>query len=74
MIQLSNCKFNLSVRAKDIYDKLSPEDKNKYKNIMITDAKLFNNKELIIECLALNDDVEECGRMQAVLTGDILVI
>ena len=71
---MSNCKFNLSVRAKDIYDKLSPKDKNKYKNIMITDAKLFNNKELIIECLALNDDVEECGRMQAVLTGDILVI
>lgn len=66
---MSNYKFTVSIDAEDIYNKLSPEQKDKINNIKITNVQLLQDKYVYIECLALEKDIEELPLFQK-LIGD----
>lgn len=59
-------KINLKIEPVDIYNKLLPEQKEKFKNIMITDVELVGGS-VTIECIALEDDVVESNVLQRLL-------
>lgn len=64
-------KMKLIIEPVDIYNKLLPEQKEKFKNIMITDVNLVGGS-VTIECIALEDDVVKSNIGQLVLrNGDI---
>lgn len=61
-------KMKLIIEPVDIYNKLLPKQKEKFKNIMITDVKLVGDS-VMIECIALEDDVVKSNVGQRLLTG-----
>ena len=66
---MNNYKFSLAIEAEDIYDKLLPEQKEKINKIKITNVQLHQDKRVYIECLALDQDIEELPFTQK-LIGD----
>lgn len=51
-------KFNLYINPKDIYDKIEPNQKDKIGSVVITNAQLFGNGCVHIECVALEKGIE----------------
>ena len=66
---MSNYKFKVAIDAKDIYNKLLPEQKEKFNTIKITDVTLCGDKMVTIECLASTDEIIEHTTIQK-LIGD----
>lgn len=64
-------KMKLRIEPVDIYNKLLPEQKEKFKNIMITDVDLVDGS-VTIECIALEDDVMESNVLQRLLPSDCI--
>ncbi len=56
---MDNRRIQLLISPKDIYNKLSEDDKNKYKSIEIKNATLCHNGDVIIECLLLKDGINK---------------
>lgn len=61
-------KMKLIIETEDIYNKLLPEQKEIFKNIMITDVDLVGSS-VIIGCIALKDDIVESNVGQRLLSG-----
>ena len=61
---MSNYKFKLAIRPKDIYDRLIPDQKDRFNSIEITSAKLLDYGIVEIECLALKDEIIETPERQ----------
>lgn len=66
---MSNYKFKVAIDAADIYNKLLPEQKELFNNIKITNVELLQDKHVYIECLALEQDIQELPFVQK-LIGD----
>lgn len=64
-----NYKFKLKIEPEDIYNRLIPEQKEKFNNLKITGVKLLDDGIVEIECLALKDKILENPYRQ-VLFGD----
>lgn len=64
-------KMKLIIEPVDIYSKLLPEQKEKFKNIMITDVDLVGGS-VTIECIALEDDVVKSNVLQSLLKSDCI--
>lgn len=62
-------KMKLVIEPADIHNKLLSEQKEKFKNIMITDVDLVDGS-VMIECIALEDDVVESNVLQHLLKSD----
>ena len=56
---MSNYKFKLLIKPKDIYNNLVSEQKKLFNNIQIVKAELLDNGEVEIGCLALDNDIVE---------------
>ena len=68
--KMNNKKFTLYIEAKDIYDKLVPEEKEQINNIEIIGVELHNGQTVVIECLALKDKVtDDLSYKQNLLIG-----
>lgn len=62
-------EFKLLIEPKDIYDKLTPEQKERFKDIKITNITLYSDGNVEIECLALMDRIIKSPNRQKLL-GD----
>ena len=69
---MSNYKFKLAIDAKDIYNKLLPEQKELFNDVKITNVELLQDKYVYIECLALQKDIFERTIVQKLLSGDYI--
>ena len=69
---MSNCKFKLIIEPKDIYNRLIPEQKERFSNLKITNVKLLDNEIVEIECLALKDDILENPYRQTLLNDEYI--
>ena len=51
-------RFNLYIDPKDIYNKLEPSQKEQIGSVVITNARLFGDGCVHIECAALEKGIE----------------
>lgn len=51
-------RFDLCVDSQDIYNKLEPSQKEQIGSVVITNAQLFGNGCVHIECVALEKGIE----------------
>ena len=71
---MKNCRFKISIRPEDIYNRLVPEQKEQFDNIQIVDATIGADGSITIDCFALTDKVKESKYRLHVLTGDQLCL
>lgn len=69
---MSNYKFKLKIEPEDIYNRLIPEQKEKFNNLKITDVKLLDDGIVEIECLALKDKILENPYLQALFSDEYI--
>ena len=62
-------KFCVSITADDIYNKITPEQKEQFTRVKITNIRLWKNDAVDIECIALDEEINECNTIQK-LIGD----
>lgn len=69
---MANYKFKLLIKPEDIFNKLSPEQKEQFNNIKITKVKLLDNGDVKIECMALENEIKDYQYIQYLLSGDYI--
>lgn len=71
---MKNCRFKISIRPEDIYNRLVPEQREQFDNIQIVGATIGADGLIDIDCFALTDEVKESNHIPYILTGDQLCL
>ena len=64
---MSNYKFKLLIKSESIFNKLTPEQRQQFSSVEITKATLFENGEVELDCLALENNTIEIPYRQIIL-------
>lgn len=71
---MSNYRIKLFINPSDIYDKLSANDKEKFKEIEILNTSLCGDGCVEIECLALEESNKGIQYRQSLLGNSNIMI
>lgn len=71
---MNNYKINILIKPDDIYNKLSPEDKKRFKDVMITNAILLDDGSIKIGCLLTEDKPKDVEFIQLFCSDGYLTV
>ena len=63
-------RLKLLIEPNDIYNRLSPEDKERFKEVKIINATLLHDGSVELECLVLENSIINCISHQRLLSND----
>lgn len=67
---MNNYKFKLRIKASDIYERINPEQRPQFSDVMITKATLIDDDSVIIDCLAVAGETKEVPYLQILSDND----